>query len=85
MKNDLVSLLIVFFSALLIYQLVNSVNILEGIDGATDNANSQTYKNVGDITTLQNQMKQNTEDIANLKSTVNTIVATQAGQPANKK
>jgi hypothetical protein len=86
MKNYLVVVLTIFFAALLVYQMMNSVNIFEGLENnessdgkksGTDCDCAQVYKNVGDITTLQNQVKQHTDDINDLKTTVNTLMTTK--------
>jgi hypothetical protein len=88
MRNYLVIGLIIFFSVLLIYQITNSVNILEGLEGdgsSTDatttktNAGSgcdcnQIYTNTGNITTLQNDVKKHSGDIEDLKTSVNALV-----------
>ncbi len=86
MKNYLVVVLTIFFAALLVYQMMNSVNIFEGLENNESSGDkksgsgsgcdcAQVYKNVGDITTLQNQVKQHTDDINDLKTTVNTLIA----------
>ena len=88
MKNYLVVVLTIFFAALLVYQMMNSVNIFEGLEnnessdgkksgGGSGCDCSQIYKNVGDITTLQNQVKQHTDDINDLKTSVNTLISTK--------
>jgi ABC-type oligopeptide transport system substrate-binding subunit len=77
MKHFLVALLIAFFAALILYQIANSGNIFEGLEGSSGCDCAQVYKNVGDITTLQNQVKQDQSDITDLKATVNTLIGTK--------
>jgi len=74
MQNYLIVGLIIFFSVLLIYQGMNSVNILEGMEGSGCDCN-QIATNSGNITTLQNSVKQNSDDIKDLKTTVNSMMA----------
>jgi len=64
------------------------MNIVEGLEGTADAATtssasspssgcdcSQVYKNVGNITTLQNDVKKNSSDILDLQSSVKAILS----------
>jgi hypothetical protein len=58
------------------------MNIVEGLEGAADASSSssgcdcsQIYKNVGNITTLQNDVKKNSNDIIDLQSSVKAILS----------